>query len=421
LSADGRLTWTPAAEQTGAQEFQIAVRAGDKEYVETQRCEVLAKEVVAAVGGDLSKVDKPTRLDLAGRDHQYVVAPNRSGALLLEKDKLSVVGPDGLTVVRTLALAKSYVKIAERNEYYVGIRLAPMMMDLIDKATGKAIKTIKLEYPRLNDLVLLPNEATSYVSVGDATTVPQDRIVVVNEAIGEVRVPKDLVGSFLQIDREGKHLWVGVTDLIKKGTEFHFNPEWKVMGVPQYGQLDVVLRFDMVEGRPVERESLSAVGQRGQGMRVSPDGKRVTYMSFSGFPGFTRNIASWDAMDFERKPVIYEMKDKQRASLAVPRIDYHPFLPLVVIPKERGLMIFGRESGDEEPGRLRLAPEAFDGAVAGEAWFSPDGLSVVVECVDAGRAFLLKVPLVLSAEERAAVKRGEAAVLAAPRAPVTGG
>jgi hypothetical protein len=405
LSANGDLSWNPGDSQVGLQEFRISIQAAGKEYNDVQSCEVVSREVLRSLGGDVKKLESLLRLELSGDEHQYVVDAHFGGAIILQKDQLTAVAADGISVVRKVHLEHPYVRIAEREQYYVGVRLEPMMLDLIDKKSGGVIRTIKLQYPAFRDLVLLPNEPFSFVSVRNAQSVPHDRIVVVDEKRGEVREPKDLIGTFMKVDRSGRHMWVGIKDLYRQGTEYFINPDWNIVTTPRYGTIDFLLRFDIVNGELVRKESIENVGANGSGVRVSADGKRVTYLSFTGFPGFSKNIAAWDGTDFRKKPVVYEIKD-QTGGKEPTSIDFHPVLPLVVIPKESGAMVFGRETGDEEKDRIKIPPGLLDTAAVTDARFSPDGLSVILSCRKGEENFLYRLPLILREEERAVIKRG---------------
>jgi hypothetical protein len=137
-------------------------------------------------------------------------------------------------------------------------------------------------------------------------------------------------------------------------------------------------------------------------LRLSADGKRLTYLSHVGYPLGSGAIPAWDPTDLEKKPVTYECKGKAGAT----RMSYHPTLPLVVAPAETGVLLFHRESAEEETDRVQLPAGAIDGAKIEDAYFSPDGTNVLVLCRRGEVAQLYKAPLKLTAEEKATVQRG---------------
>jgi hypothetical protein len=404
LSADGHLSWTPTAAQLGAQTISFTITAEGKTYNEVPAPIVLDRATAALAGDDATKLSALMHLDLAGDKFQYVAGLNNAGALLLEQNHLTVTGADGTSVVRKLQLQHPYVRIAERPTYFVAIRLDPMMMDLLDKNTGAVIKTIKLQYRALRDFVLLPNQQISLVSVPYADSIPSDRIMIVDEATGDVHEPKDFIGTYLWVDRSGKTLLTGLHDIYETGSDFHVNPDWSVIETPTYGDIDMLLDYDISGGKPVLRSHLTTAGANGTGIRVSPDGKRISYLSFTGFPLYSKNLAAWDPLDFDKKPVIYELKEKTHG--APPNaLAFHPVLPLVAVPGQDSILLFGRDSGDEDT--MHLPPTSvLAGMTFHDVYFSPDGLNVIAYAEKSGKIFLQKIPLTLSDPERAQIKRG---------------
>jgi hypothetical protein len=417
LSPDGHLSWTPTADQIGPQPFQFTIVAAGKTFTQLHTPIVIDKTTAAAANGDPKKLAALMRLDFTTDTPQYLPALDGSDALLLEKDQLTITAPDGASVVKKIVLPHPYVRVAERKAYFVAIRLDPMVMDLLDKNTGKVLKTIKLQYRRFHDLVLLPDRNVAFIAVDFADSVPHDRLIAIMEDSGEVRELKDMMATFLSIDRAGKSLWAGVKDLYVNGSEFFINPDWRIYETPTYGSIDLLLRYNLGNGEIGLAAHNASVGANGSAVKVSPDGKRVTYLSFTGFPRYSKNIAAWDAHDFDKKPVIYEIKDKNHGAAPL-GLAFHPVLPLVAIPlEEGGVLVFDRESGDEQPARVSVNPSLFAGGVTKTAYFSPDGLSIILQCVRGTSGFLYKVPLTLSVDERAAIKKG---LLALPIEPAPG-
>ncbi|HVX86502.1 MAG TPA: hypothetical protein VH253_17100 [Phycisphaerae bacterium] len=412
LSPDGHLSWTPTSSELGAQTISFTLTAAGKTYTEVPAPIVLDKNTAALAGGDPAKLSALMHLDLAGDKFQYTPGLHNADALLLEQNHLTVTGPDGTSVLRKLQLQHPYARIAERRDYFVAIRLDPMMMDLLDKNTGAVIKTIKLQYRALRDFVLLPNEPISLVSVPYAESIPSDRIMIVNESTGDVHEPKDFIGTYLWVDPSGKTLLAGLKDIYATGSDFYVNPDWSIIETPTYGDIDMLLAYDISGAKPVLSSHLTTAGANGTGIRVSPDGKRISYLSFTGFPLYSKNLAAWDPLDFEKKPVIYELKDKTNG--APPNaLAFHPVLPLAAVPGQDSILLFGRDSGDEDT--THLPPTAaFAGMTFHDVYFSPDGFNVIAYAEKSGKLFLQKIPLTLTDAERAQIKRGLPPVNAAP-------
>ena len=85
---------------------------------------------------------------------------------------------------------------------------------------------------------------------------------------------------------------------------------------------------------PVQDEIKEKAGGNGKGIRMSRDGKRVTYLSHVGYPKFSGNLAGWDPADLEKMPVTHATKGKGTTY----DLAYHPVVPLVA----------GRNEGTQE-------------------------------------------------------------------------
>ncbi len=343
LSADGTLRWTPAPDQQGVQRFQFTYKEGDKEYWDAETTEILSRETAAPAGGDPSKLTAVMRLALdPGKGGFYANNPDFHDSLILDGEKLIITGPDGLLPARTLPLTEAYIRVGERKDYYMAVD--PGAEDLLDKATGKVVKTIPFAYHNFQDVAFKPDEPFTFLAVKTRMTVPRDQIIIVNESTGNVTAPKDLTGTFLQFDRTGQHLWVGIKDIYETGSEFHIDPAWNIYETPTYGNIDMLLRFDTGNGQMVLKDKIENAGGNGSGIRVSPDGKRASYLSFTGYPQGQKNAPAWNGMDFSEEPVGYDMHGVNGDG-GPHNITYHPVLPLVAIPRAGGATFISARHG----------------------------------------------------------------------------
>jgi hypothetical protein len=404
LSPQGKLSWTPADDQVGVQDLRYSVDVDGKKYVSTARIEVVPKDLAREAGNDPAKLESLVRLELGAGPVSYTPGLGWNIGLLLRPDELIIVNGDGTTVQKRAKLAKHYTHVAERGKYFVALSNEAKALDLLDKGTLKPTKSIKLPYRALTDLAVHPTAPLCYVAVEDpADDGPRYRVIVVDEATGDAREPENVVGNSLAIDPSGTRLYTGYKDFYKSGVRLFMNPDGRIWDSPEYGNIDILLVYNLSDSlRPKIKEYKERAGGNGAGLRLSPDGERLTYLSHVGYPVGSGAVPAWDPTDLEKKPVTYECKGKAGAT----RMNYHPTLPLVAVPAENGVLLFHRETAEEEPDRVRLPAGATDGAKIEDAFFSPDGTNVLVLCRRGEVAQLYKAPLKLTDAEKAKAKRG---------------
>ena len=347
-------------------------------------------------GGDLVKVD-PSRLEIPDGAFDIVPGLQYRTLLLLQGDKLVVLGGDGVTINSNSRLPKSYAVIAERRDYYVACANEPKVLDLVDKKTLAVKKSFRFSHHGVTDLALHPTRPYSYVAFKAGFSVPRYRFIVYNEQTGEGRESDDLVGKWLEVDPKGEFLIAGYSDIYEKGSRLLVNPR-HVHVVPEYGSIDWLIRYELPrDAMPVQDEVKEKAGGNGKGIRMSRDAKRVTYLSHVGYPKFSGNLAGWDPADLEKMSVTYATKDKGTTY----DLAYHPVVPLVASPGSGSAVFFHRETGEIQQDRLKLP----DGGLAGEncklhrVYFSPDGRNLLFDTSINEIHYLRKVELRLSPEE----------------------
>jgi S1-C subfamily serine protease len=202
------------------------------------------------------------------------------------------------------------------------------------------------------------------------------------------------LASFLAIDPGGKFLIAGYSDIYEKGHNFIFNPD-RIHVVPAYGSVDWLIRYDLDKGAMPQPGAIhSKAGGNGRGVRLSPDGKRVTYLSFVGSPPHSKNLAAWDVNDFDKVPVSYAIKDKASTQ----EFAYHPHAPWVACLGPSGALLFDRETGDELT--TALTDVDFDGAKLHALWFAADGKALVFDTSVNEIHYLHRVPLKLTPDQQ---------------------
>jgi hypothetical protein len=254
------------------------------------------------------------------------------------------------------------------------------------------------------DMVIHPTLKVTYVTIGDRTdNGPHSHVLVVDEATGAVHQPDNAVGNFIAIDAAGAKLYTGYKDIYVKGQTLFVNPDGNIWDTPQYGNIDILMIYNLADPNHPKLDAVrDKVGGNGSGIRLSPDGKRVSYLSFTGFPEFSKCVPAWSPTDMDALPVTYDCAGKANNQL----MNYHQSLPLVIIPGNTGPLIFDRESGDISPDRIHIPDDMFKTTKLLDVYFSPDGKSAILKCQNGTKYWLAKAPLKLSDDELQIVRKG---------------
>ena len=414
LTPAGLLTWTPAADQVGRHEFKVKIADGPRSYAKTVSIAVYPRADAAAVGGDLAKAEGLYRSAVLADKPKLVPGLNGASLLALSGSQLRRLGPDGFTAKQTYALPRAYDWVGERDAYFVLMSNEGKCLDLVDKQTLKVTRSVQMDYNARFDLALHPNRPVSYVSVrrpvGEKLT---STVLVVNEANGEVLEPERCFGTYLKVSPDGQLLYAGYSDLFRKGDRLIINPD-NVFVVPEYGNIDVLMVYDLARAEPRLLASKVDAGANAYGIALSPDGKRVSYLSHVGYPKYSGNVPAWDAFDLAKRPVSYATKDNRGDCR---RLAFHPTLPLAATPAEGGALCFDRDGGQLQKDRLDLRLADLASTTVHDLAFAPDGRNLILVCEEFGDWTLRRVPVALSKEEAAKAASGPPAPPPPPAPP----
>ncbi len=403
LSPDRRLVWTPTPQQLGPHELKIGIEQDGQSSFERPSVEVVDQALVDAAGGDLSKLDQFSRLDLA-IDHLAIRrGSDGKSLLLLQGDSLRILGPDGISVVQEHKLPERYHDVRDREDVFVLLSKSPPAIDVVDKKSlrriqHQPIKAGDLRVLDVMDFAIHPTKPVSYVAIKHDIELPRYTVIVVNERNGRVEVP-GILGTFVEVDPQGKTLYTGYKDIYERGRKFHVNPNWSLVEIPQYGSVDMLISWDLSRSEPKIRQLIRQAGGNGYGIRLSPDGARITYLSHVGHPPFTNNLVGFSAKDFDDAGIMYETKGRGTTH----DLDYHPSLPWLATPAgSGGAVLFHRETGQHLEQRLLITSQGAGKDPVERVFFAPDGKSITLLAKggETGR-YLRRIGLRLDRSERA--------------------
>jgi hypothetical protein len=355
----------------------------------------------AAVGGDLAKIERLYRLPLAAGPVCVVPGLDRKSLLLVEGDRLRRLTGDGITVKEDLRLPARYERLFEREGYFVGLSDEKKALHVIDKKTLKVRRSVRMEYQARTDLAPHPTRAVSYVCVVTGGEGPPARILIVEEDSGDVLEPADLFGSWAVVSPDGRDLYAGYREVYQKGARLLFNPD-RIYVVPDYGTFDALMAYDITGDKSVRRRLKEEPGGNGTGVVLSPDGKRLSYLSHTGYPVSSGDIPAWDPGSFDKRPVGYPTRPHQASPLWVA---YHPVLEIAAAPARGGVVCYDRETGEVQPKRADLTYPPLGEVTVHRVFFSPDGRHLLLECEGGGVRSLRRVRLNLTAAEAARVPK----------------
>lgn len=306
VSGDGNVTWTPKTRPTGGIEkvvivardpeglesfhsFEVAVDRPPKHVIPPKGRAGKPQRASTAPSGGPAKVDGE-RLEIPKGN--FVLVPGRDPrtTLLLQGARLTILGAGGLSVVKSFEFKHPYERVGERADYWVGVRKNPFAVEIIDKQSLAVSKSVKFSAQEIQDLALHPRQSVSYVAFKVGPSAPHFKFIVFQESKGEARESEEFIGSYLAVDPGGRFLMSGYRDIYERGSRLLFNPD-RIDLVPDYGNIDFLIRYDLNRaGMPQVAAVKKQAGGNGAGIRLSPDGKRVSYLSASALPHF---LATW--------------------------------------------------------------------------------------------------------------------------------
>ena len=418
MDAAGQLHWQPASAQLGKQTLKMRLTSGDEIDIQRLEVEVVDGELLDSLGGDMSSFATFQRLDLETDDYYLTTSASGPRMLLVQGDELSILAGNGFERQRQFKLPKRYKMLQDRRDYVVAIsQKNSSVLDIVDKSTMEIRKTIRLKregatISGVSDWVLDPIRPVTYVAVRHENYLPRNSILQINETTGEI-TEMDIFGTWLTISPDGKRIFTGHNEIFRKGTSFHINPDWNILEIPKYGDIDLLMTWD-TQGTGKLLQATVAPGASGSGIRLSPDGRRVTYLSFTGDLANRGDLTGWNTQDFKKDQVRYLTQGRGMTT----ELAYHPWLPLLATPGSDSAVFFNQDTGDVVENVLLLPSGAMSGEKVERIHFTPDGKHLLFVCNGSGGRYLRSVNLRLPDKELT-LKRREPVIFPDVPPPLT--
>ncbi len=405
VTPQGALQWRVTDEMIGSHTIKLRVSMGGENTIVRLATEVVDSQLFASIDGDQSKLDRLHRVPLEIDNYTITPTANNAKLLLLQGDQLNILPASGRSIERKFTLPKRYGLLKDRNEYLVAVgRDNGLTLDLINKKTMKVQRSIGLKLAGVNiaevsDLALHPLHPTTFVAVENQNQMPKYSVLKIDENSGEV-TPMEVFGKWIQVSPDGKRIYSGYKDIYIRGSSFHLNPGWQLIEIPDYGPIDMLLSWDLRDQGKL-RQVNAAPGDNGFGLRMSPDGNRIVYLSFTGDAQFNGDLVGWNTEDFKENLVRYETRGKGSTT----ELAFHPTLPWLAVPSENSALIYHLETGEILNNKLLITAAGLNGDKLEKLEFSPDGKNLLFVCSAESGRYLRAVELKLTPEERTAKRR----------------
>lgn len=378
---DGKVVVFQADQRTKEIPFDLLCDA-DKQY---------AKAMASGEGPGKAPVDAVV---IASEAAKLVPSLDGKSLLLLDHDELKLLSTDGGKLISTHKLPGPATHVAERQEYYVVSSENKLV--LLDKETFEVIGNHELwKFQKINDVALHPKRKVAFLSVMNSADEvrnnkdERNRLVMVDENNGKVTDLGDIYASWVLLDMAGDTLFAGYKDVESRFDGIHINPDGNIIENTKWDNTDILRRY-RVKGTELElEEEFPNAGANGQGLVLSPNGKQVVYLSFTGYPTFSYNIALLDAKSFEKKPVTLATKDVANCK----QLAIHPTKNIAAAPGGEAVVFFDTRTGKALAAQSKIS-ETLRGCAVHQLIFSRDGSHLILQVSKGGgERFVASIPV----------------------------
>lgn len=391
----GKITWQGRFLELAPPLLRILTPEGKNQQLPFEMLEDADRQYAEAIAKNGKPGKAPSgALIVENRDAEFVLSADGKPLYLRDGRKLVPLDNQGQPKGKTITLADDFRLIRQQGDHWLAA--TEKDVHVLDRQTFRSKKKFELwKYRRINDLAPHPTRALCVISVehvGDQVRknpAENQRIVLIDQATGKVHEPAEAFGAWLRMHPSGKFLLAGFHAAFKSGPSEEIDITGRLVPRLNVEHIDVLnrLRIDGFE-LPLDQQFENA-GANGQGVVLSPEGGRVAYLSFTGYPTYSYQVTALDAADFDQKPVTFAMKDLCDCK----RMVYSPKGDRAASPTTGGAVIFDATTGKQIEGALAADEDLLDAAIHDLA-FSADGKSLIFIASRAGsKRYVKTVPL----------------------------
>lgn len=405
IEAGNRLFWLPESADVGVHEFKLRVTEGGVSHFARPAVEVISRELANEVDNDLSRLNQFERREL--RNDAVTLSRGRGAdeSLVLQGDELTVIGRS-LKDARTRTLPRRYKLIGRRRGDYIAVSQNPPALDVLDARTLRVKKQVDLSAAtdrilEVTDLTAHPKKNVTCLCVRSSVELPRFRVMFIDEDSGQIE-SMPIIGNWAEFSDGGRFLFTGYSDTYRAGTNFHINPDWRLIATPSYGGIDMLLTWDLSGRRPRLVDIVEEAGGNGQGICLSAAEDRIVFLSHTGSPLHSGNLLGYSVRDLGKDSVAYQTK----GVTGTKRGAFHPVLPLFVSVDDDSITAFHADTGEREPHRLMATSRGVSGDPVSDILFTQSGESLILVRTDpASGPYLQEIGLRTKTAERAAARR----------------
>ncbi len=398
MNDKGVISWKPTDDQIGIHELKLRIKhLKDQEFLRPT-IEVVDRELFLGVGSDYSKLNSFEPIPLNVDRYKLTDGLDGDSLLLLQGSELRRIDEKGEKVVETIELPNRYLFLEEREKYFVGYVSNTKSVEIVDKRSGKVTRTIPIEVRdrrirEISDLAIHPSKNRSYVAVSLFGDLPNDFIIEIDEARG-ISQETGMIGTWIEVHPDGDLAYTGYKDIYQNGVRFHINPGWRLIDIPEYGNIDMLMEWDVSSRKATQ--IIRNAGGNGKGIRLSADGEWIVYLSHVGLPLHSGNLTSFRTNNFEADETVYQTKDVGTCHELV----FNPRLPIAAVPGSGAAVFYNQKTGKRIDKKLLITSVGMNGDEVETIHFSPDGFSLLFVCSNLEGKYIRRVNLKLSKEER---------------------
>lgn len=368
---DGKITVFQPDQRTKDIPFDL-VSDDDKQY---------AKAMESGVGPAKAPVGS---IVISSQNAAILPTLDKKGLLLVDNDELKRLSADGKKWIATQKLPMQPAQLAEREEYFV--LAAENKLVLLRKDTLEVVRNHELwKFQKINNFALHPKRKIAYLSVANSADAvrknkdERNRVVMVDENTGKIAELDGIYANWLVFHPNGESLFAGYKDVISRFGGIHVNPDGNIIENTKWDNTDILRRYRVKNFDLELEEEFPNAGANGQGLVLSPNGMQIAYLSFTGYPTFSNNIALLNTKSFDKKPTTLATKDLANCR----QLAIHPTKPIAASPGQEAIVLFDTKTGKPTSSQPKISEDLL-GCMVHQVVFSGDGNHLILQASKGG-------------------------------------